>query len=478
MNQCSHCEKSYPAIDRHVVCPACRQCTETCRVCRDSTDQAAPSQTQPTVVNHQTIIYTNMVQIGNNNVMTSASVSTSDTCTRPGFVPGDVVTDTPGGESEYTHAHGSASGERRSRYATPPLDESRSKPSKCPGQEGESGTGGFAQLGNDNKMYINQEPPDHDSGLDLESTSSREGDSSSAASIVDVPQVTLSHQNTAPESPRSFDSPSFEEAVFTAVEQNDLHGMADNLKKSNYFARKDGLTCLHYIAIFDRKYMVAPLFALRNFGELVSAGVERSSNFQELFGMTALEIAKQMKHEEVVQKIKRHCEFEDGMSELHVAARDGDVEKVTALCRQHDVDVDGSFGNTPLYSACVSGKLQAAKILLSHDADIHRRNKWGDTILHRSARWGQYDVVEFLLVNYFTGSENVTNHEGATPLHFAVLYGGVPVVSLLLKHGADPTVRNKKGKSPLDYAEREGHTSIHKLLQDACATKSKQSRRK
>jgi FOG: Ankyrin repeat len=45
---------------------------------------------------------------------------------------------------------------------------------------------------------------------------------------------------------------------------------------------------------------------------------------------------------------------------------------------------------------------------------------------------------------------------GYTPLHFAVEGCRVDVVRVLLDHGADPTIRDKKGRTPLEIGRKCG----------------------
>ena len=42
---------------------------------------------------------------------------------------------------------------------------------------------------------------------------------------------------------------------------------------------------------------------------------------------------------------------------------------------------------------------------------------------------------------------------GSTALHYAVQRGDVDIVNLLLEHGADPSIKNDLGKSPVDYCD-------------------------
>jgi hypothetical protein len=50
---------------------------------------------------------------------------------------------------------------------------------------------------------------------------------------------------------------------------------------------------------------------------------------------------------------------------------------------------------------------------------------------------------------------DAADDEGNTPLHFAAIRGSVEVGSFLLKLGADPYARNKKGMVPYEMTSRE-----------------------
>ncbi|MHC4542163.1 MAG: ankyrin repeat domain-containing protein, partial [Planctomycetota bacterium] len=54
--------------------------------------------------------------------------------------------------------------------------------------------------------------------------------------------------------------------------------------------------------------------------------------------------------------------------------------------------------------------------------------------------------------------------EGWTPLHAACTTGSVPVVELLLAHGADVKVKTKNGFTPLGLAEEREFDEIVELL--------------
>jgi hypothetical protein len=46
---------------------------------------------------------------------------------------------------------------------------------------------------------------------------------------------------------------------------------------------------------------------------------------------------------------------------------------------------------------------------------------------------------------------HLARESGCTALHYAVHRGDVDIVNLLLEHGADPSIKNDLGKTPVDY---------------------------
>jgi len=134
-------------------------------------------------------------------------------------------------------------------------------------------------------------------------------------------------------------------------------------------------------------------------------------------------------------------------------------------------------------------RLELVKVLLGRSASVQSRSDNGGSILTAlcSSEDADSEILQLLLEK--TKKKNVVNFKirgrtikwrniyrlarlltrtklmnsglmialaqecGSTPLHFAVRRGDLDVVNILLRHGADPTIKNDLGKSPVDYTD-------------------------
>jgi uncharacterized protein len=101
--------------------------------------------------------------------------------------------------------------------------------------------------------------------------------------------------------------------------------------------------------------------------------------------------------------------------------------------------------------------------LLEAGADVHATDKNGVTALHHAVRFRSPAAVK-TLINHGANVNQACRRNGSTPLHRAVTQTGAPgtagksraaieIVRLLLAAGADPSIANKAGRKPADYAK-------------------------
>jgi tankyrase len=114
---------------------------------------------------------------------------------------------------------------------------------------------------------------------------------------------------------------------------------------------------------------------------------------------------------------------------------------------------------------------QAIEALLKAGADIHETDKNGVTPLHHAVRFRSPAAVAVLL-RHGARVNQACKRSGSTPLHRAVTSTGAPatagkqhaaieIIQTLLKHGADPSLKNKIGKTPADYVKDD---AVRRLL--------------
>src|SRR5439155_15994646 len=82
-----------------------------------------------------------------------------------------------------------------------------------------------------------------------------------------------------------------------------------------------------------------------------------------------------------------------------------------------------SGGSTPLHNAAGQGRIEVARFLLEHGADVNSRTSARETPLHTAARAGRKAMVD-LLLNH-RADVIAKNEWGATPLHLAASRGFV-----------------------------------------------------
>lgn len=207
---------------------------------------------------------------------------------------------------------------------------------------------------------------------------------------------------------------------------------------------------------------------------------------------TALELAKENGHKEVLDIMEKQRKLNDSLLE---AAYRGDTKSVKKLINkgahlEAKTDMRGAHGNlgigsqTALSLASENGHLETVKALLDKGADVHAKDLNGSTSLHHASWRAHKDVVTELLKR--GAHVNEKNNDNQTPLHLATevrpvneedtKQAGVRhvnVVKTLIDAGADIHAREKfQNSTPLHRASYYKHgQSVVKTLVEAGAKK-------
>lgn len=184
--------------------------------------------------------------------------------------------------------------------------------------------------------------------------------------------------------------------------------------------------------------------------------------------------------------------YRGGLTPLLYSAREGCIECARVLLEGGaDINLTDPDGTTPLVMALLNVKWDTAKFLIERGADINYWDVYGQTPLYVAVdmntlpvgrrielpstdRSEGIDIIRLLLdrganpnaqLKLRPRYRNIPNDRyrdpmivwGTTPLLRAAKAGDVPVVRLLLEHGALADLANSLGVTPLMAAAGDGH---------------------
>lgn len=149
-----------------------------------------------------------------------------------------------------------------------------------------------------------------------------------------------------------------------------------------------------------------------------------------------------------------------GRTALHVAVKYGQMESARVLLELGaDVNaVDVTQDGTPLVLAVYEGNIAMLKLLLANGANPNVNHSrvgmlaFKYPILHTALWIIAKEECAVVLIN--EGADiTVTDSSGNTPLHIAAKYGRVKAIQALLNRGADTEARNKKRDLPIQLTD-------------------------
>src|SRR5258708_2065410 len=151
------------------------------------------------------------------------------------------------------------------------------------------------------------------------------------------------------------------------------------------------------------------------------------------------------------------------------AAYRGDVEAMRQFLDDgFPVNAGNEVGYTALMGAARGASLDVIRFLLTRGSQAALADKRGYTALHWAVAQPVRDAsrqVACLCALLDTGATpNAQNEEGTTPLMNAAWFGCDDSVRVLLRRGADPLVRDSKGRTARELASERGHKDVEELL--------------
>ena len=149
-----------------------------------------------------------------------------------------------------------------------------------------------------------------------------------------------------------------------------------------------------------------------------------------------------------------------------MAAVNGNVECIQILLDAGaDVNACSPTCPTPLHYALSNNHTECARLLLERGASPDAEPSPGYTPLHEAATASPECLN--LILGYGVRVNVREEESGMTPLMKCARYGLPACAEILLRHGADPDIRNNEGQTALDIASKRGAFGIVRILKKA-----------
>lgn len=165
------------------------------------------------------------------------------------------------------------------------------------------------------------------------------------------------------------------------------------------------------------------------------------------------------------------------MGDLKMLKEALDKDPTSASCWKES---ERSF-NTPLLIAASQKDRNAVQLLLLRGADPTKKGKDGTGVLHLIAQiWASYEeTYELMKLCIDKGADpNACDAIGQTSLHCAVSSGYyMDAIRVLLALGANPRLRDKQGKTPLERAWAANSLRVVSLLEEALRNEEEEKKK-
>jgi ankyrin repeat protein len=147
---------------------------------------------------------------------------------------------------------------------------------------------------------------------------------------------------------------------------------------------------------------------------------------------------------------------------LHIACRENKKEVAELLLKRGIcVDFESDNKETAFFVACATDSIDIVKLLIKYNASIYKKPRWNETPLHNACKnSGNIEIINLLL------DSGINIDAVGNPYHTALSYacwnGNLEVAQFLLDKGANCNIENSN--NPLHSASVQGHTKIIELL--------------
>lgn len=138
-----------------------------------------------------------------------------------------------------------------------------------------------------------------------------------------------------------------------------------------------------------------------------------------------------------------------------------------------DLTYTNNYRHTLAHLAAGRGFNEMLALLIKHKPSLlNQTDKYLKSPLHHAVYWNHLDTVS-LLTHHKGVLINAQNNMGNTPLHDAVSRGNFNILAMLIDKGADPNIKNHRGRTVLSLAKSLKQNRLITYLEGIGAKDSK-----
>ena len=158
-----------------------------------------------------------------------------------------------------------------------------------------------------------------------------------------------------------------------------------------------------------------------------------------------------------------------GRTAVMAATHANQVEAVRALIAAGaDINLRDDRLDNPFLYASAEGLFEIVKLTIDANADTRLTNRFGGTALIPAAERGHVEIVRELLTRTDVDVDHINNLGWTALLEAIILSDGgerhQQIVQILVDHGANITIPDHDGVSPLEHARARGFREIEQIL--------------
>ncbi|MGE6256378.1 ankyrin repeat domain-containing protein [Heyndrickxia sporothermodurans] len=158
-----------------------------------------------------------------------------------------------------------------------------------------------------------------------------------------------------------------------------------------------------------------------------------------------------------------------GRTAVMAATYNNQVKMVQSLIQAGaDINIRDHHKNNVLLYAGAEGMIDIVKLAIAAGADTKLTNRFGGTALIPASERGHVEVVRELLTHSDIDVNHINNLHWTALLEAVILGNGgekyQEIIQLLVDHGADISITDRDGMTPLQHAKARGLKEIERIL--------------